>query len=180
MSHYARGGTRATEKLYYLPYEIIPGEGGKAVSYVLRHVEGHDYVDHWVQRDSAGKLRELAKQPQPEGPLAGLIFNRPNQFLEDLADNLDLRADMLELHWAILGGRNLKPTLRRFMGHLRPYVLRTGYKRTFQGPLTDGLTLPLRRLEVPELTAAIDGRSGDPAKGYLINLMDAIDAYARG
>ena len=99
----------------------------------------------------------------------------PDQFLLDLADNLDIRADMIELKIAVNSGHDVKRRLLQLVRRVKPYRDRIGYNHTFQGPLYKGLSDQSRRLAVPELTAALSFQ-GSPVttKGYVVNLLDVV------
>ena len=176
-AHYARGGTVANDNVMTLGEEIVRGSGGNLANFAWRHME--EEWDFPVMRHYSRALREqIGKNHQP-GPLAGLVMMSPDQFLLDLADNLDIRADMIELKTAVNTGHQVKKCLLQLVRRIKPYRDRVGYNHTFQGPLYKGLSDQIRRLEVPELMAALSF-SGSPVttKGYLVNLLDAVEEYA--
>ena len=104
----------------------------------------------------------------------------PEQFLLDLADNLDIRADMIELRLAVDAGGDVKQALRNLLAHLRPYQRRLGYNHFLQGPLQKGFSDQLLRLNDPTLTAAVRPPANNQPgpKGYLVNLLDTAETYA--
>ncbi len=173
-AHYARGGSYATENLEAFAQQLLRGRGG-----LLTHSGWYHMEEEWdfpVMRIYSEALRnEAGNDPQP-GPLGGMLLLPPAQFLRDLADNLDLRADFIELRIAVNAGRKIKPALRQVVSHLRPYRERLGYNHMTQRPLQQGLLDQLRRLQVPELTAAVAGTPPSP-DGYMVNLIKAIERY---
>ncbi len=173
-AHYARGGTYATENLQEFAQQLVRGTGGYLTSFGWRHLE--EEWEFQLQRHYSAALRaEAAKDPQP-GPLGGMLMMPPTQFLLDLADNLDLRADFIALRSAVDAGRKVKPALRQLLAHLKPYRDRLGYNHTSLRPLQQGLLDQLRRLDVPVLTAAVASTPAVP-DGYLVHLIQAIEAY---
>jgi hypothetical protein len=173
-AHYARGGTRATERLGMLGEWLVP-EAATLIGESLARLEELPEVEE--MRHCARQLRAAAEKNPVGGRLVGLIFGSPRRFLIDLADNLDLRADFLELRRAVDTGRHLKPVLRTLVSHIRPYQQRVGYDAAFHmEPLRPNLILPLQRIGDETLNKAIASQGGE--RGYLPALFDAIDAFA--
>jgi hypothetical protein len=178
-AHYARGGTAATEKLQALAEKLVPGTGGVMLGQAWQMME--DQRDTPMMRYYASKLRREAAQPQKPGPLAGLMMMPPEQYLTDVADNMDLRADIIELRIALDSGREVKKALRTLVGHLRPYRDRLGYNHIdWAGPLRKGVMDPLvARLNEKSINDAVfpPGNKHGP-KGYMLSFIDAVEAYA--
>ncbi len=97
-------------------------------------------------------------------------------FLQDRADNLDLRADFIELRNVVNAKCDAKPALRQLLSHLKPYRERIGHNHATQRPLQQGLLDQLRRLRVPALTQAVNG-TAPGHDGYLANPIHAVEQY---
>jgi hypothetical protein len=178
-AHHARGGLVAGDELTALAGKLLPGTGGPALGRAWQIME--EQQDHRTVADCASRLREEVNRPQKTGPLAGLMMMPPEQYLTDVADNLDLRADMVQLRTALDSGRENKPALRALVGHARPYRDRLGYNHidwggAFRQQVIDPLIARLNDESINR-AAPIHGTKPHP-KGYMVNFFDALETYA--
>ncbi len=176
-AHYALGGTMATEKMMVLAEKLIPGPAGVALGFAWQLME--DDRDCTAMRKYGAQLRKEAARSQKAGPLAGLMMMTPERYLQDVADNIDIRADFIELRIAIESGRELKKTLSRLLEHLKPYRDRLGYNYIcWEGPLRKRMLDPLATLQVQAVNAAMwPPPDKIHPKGYLVHFLDVLEEY---
>jgi hypothetical protein len=141
-------------------------------------------ADASAQREASDKLRlrlSINDRLAAGGPCAGLLFGDPVRFVNDLADNLLLRAATTDLANASAAGKDLRPTLRAMLLVLRPYQQRVGFNDACGGPLTGTLNGALARLHDPDIDkilARVSEWKNLPARhGIMKPLLDAAQAY---
>ena len=176
-AHCAQGGTLATADLAGFAERLLPG-AGELIAEGWRALVSEQPP---VQRAAADRLEAHAGQAHRPGPLCGLLFGDADRFLVDLAMNLRVRADLLELGVAVERGRGIASAARAVLGTLRPYQQRTGYVDAYGGALYNRLNRVLENLD-PAIDAVLDQfhNWSDPSvrHGILPRLLDALAGYA--
>jgi hypothetical protein len=176
-SHFARGGGLETIDLETFAEQILP-DCAAVIAQAWQLVECDDAP---ALRASAQQVRQEVGKPHAWGKCHGLLFGDSDRFLADLADNLEIRASLLELKVAIDTQVDVKAVLRQLLGHLHPYQRRVGFADAYYGPMRTGLNEQLVRLHDPELNAIVNDFSNwrEPAvrNGVALRLFSALEHY---
>ena len=160
---------------------VLPGMGAALAT----AWEAIGAADASAQREASVKLRErLTTDPdklRATGSCSGLLFGDPKRFVNDLADNLLLRAATSDLASASAAGKDPRPTLRAMLNILRPYQQRVGFNDACGGPLTGTLNGVLAGLHDPtidRILARVSEWKDLPARhGVMVPLLDAAQSY---
>lgn len=179
-SHLARGGTIDSVDLAGFAENLIPG-----LSRIL--------ADSWTAlnsedasqaRDLAQELDSLALRNPPPGPCSGLLLVMPQTYLQSLAMQLRLAADLEDFVRAVESGSEWKPALGALAESMGAWSLRTGFVDAYCGQLEMWLHPSLRRLSDPQIDAVLDDfenwRNPAVRHGIVPRLLKAMAACASG
>jgi hypothetical protein len=148
---FARGATGQSlnrEDFVRFAEQLIPGSG----VLIVESWETLEGTNTAAMRASATRLDALPFSQLKAGTLAGLLFNDPNRFVEDLACMLRLKAAFRDFVIASEAGGNVKPALIGFTEALSTWHDRTGYENIWEWPK---LFESLARLKSPRITQVL-------------------------
>lgn len=179
-AHFARGGTEATADLEGFAGDVLPGAGA-VVARAWRAIGGADPAE---QRACAEAVRREADKPQRTGRSSGLLLGDAARFLADLAANLEIYAALADLASANSAGRDLKPALRVFLRHMRPFQERlgdvgfTGWKsyEALEAVVTK-IAVPLGDSDIPAIDRIL--KMYPSVYFYAKKLLDNLEEYCR-
>jgi hypothetical protein len=135
-----------------------------------------------AQRATAIAVRKERGKTHGAGRCSGLLFGDAEKYLDDLADNLDIQADLADVRAAFAAGHDPRAALRRFLADFRPYQSRVGFADACGGPLTADILLPLvqrRTAGFDHILADFSGWQDLTARhGVIPRLLAALDRYS--
>jgi hypothetical protein len=135
-----------------------------------------------AQRAAAIAVRQRRGKPRGAGRCSGLMFADADRYLTDLADNLDIQADLADVRAAFAAGNDPRAALRKFLTDFRPYQSRIGFADACGGPLTADILLPLvqrRAAGFDRILTEFNGWQNLAARhGVIPRLLDALDRYS--
>jgi hypothetical protein len=179
-AHFVQGGSEETADLEEFAAQVIP-DCAPVVARGWLLVETGDAV---AQRAAARAVRAQIGQPHRTAEASGLLFGDADRFLTDLADNLEIRAGLMDLYTAIHEHGDAKRSIRDLLAHLSPYQERVGFVDAYYGPLRTDLNEQVVPLNEPHLTAIVNDfynwREPAVRNGVAKRLFDALAAYAAG
>lgn len=177
-AHFASGGTQANVDLIGFGDSLLTG-AGELLATSWSQLETGKPTE---LRALAMAIEKRATQPVQPGARAGLLFGAPERFLSDLADNLKVRAALLEFQAGMADGDNVKSAMQRFLQDFEPYQRKLGFLDSYGGGATYAqLNESLKKLGDAcidrVLREFIDWRDPLVHNGTLVRLIEAMKAY---
>ncbi len=177
-AHFAQGGSMATADLEQFASHVIP-DCAAIVARGWSLLETDSGAD---LRAASRAVRAEAGKPLRMGKASGLLFGDADRFLIDLADNLEIRAALVDLRAVIYEHGDAKRAIRTLLATLMPYQARVGFVDAYYGPLRADLNEQVALLNDPTLTAIANDFSNwrEPARrnGVAQRFFDALAVYA--
>jgi hypothetical protein len=149
-AHIARGGTPEDADLVGFAEGLLPGHG-PALLEAWTAIGGEDVAR---LRRAAETIAAIAG-PFGTDLYSGLLFGDPQRFLDDLAQMLRFRADMLVFAAAVRDREPWREPLAALHASLAAWTAATHYSDSFYGPVDDILYGPLKSLNAPALTPVL-------------------------
>jgi hypothetical protein len=176
-AHFGKGGSKQNVELAEFGDNLLPGLG-VTLAEAWQAIAGDDPQ---TQQALAETLRGHIGRPHRLGPSSGLLFGDADRFLGDVADNLMVRAVLIELESTLAQGDNPGTTLRRFLKCFRDYQERIGFVDTYAGTLYRLLNEPLAQLGDARIDRVLqqfnDWRNPSVRHQTLLRLLKVLEEY---
>jgi hypothetical protein len=176
-AHYARGGTEHNIAIGEFGDSLLPGQGA-LLAQAWQAIGGDDPQ---TQRSLAARVRSQMGGFHCLGPCSGLLFGNADRFFGDLADNLLVRAALIELGVELAQGREPRPALRHFLECFEGCQKRTGFVDAYGGTLHRLLNGPLACLGDDRVNRVLleyeDWRDPTARHQTSVRLLDALKHY---
>jgi hypothetical protein len=176
-AHFARGGTEDNVAIDDFGDNLLPGHGAM-LARAWRAIAGNDPQ---AQRSLAAAVRSRMGGSHRLGPCSGMLFGDADRFLGDLADNLSVRAALIELGSTLIRGQEPRPALQQFLACFGDYQRRTGFVDAYGGTLYRLLNEPLARLGDERVDRVLrqcdDWRDPTARHQALVRLLDVLAHY---
>lgn len=176
-SHFAQGKSAAEADMESFAENLIPGMG-KIIAKSWTYLSANDLSG---ARPLAAELNAAAARDPRPGAYSGLLLRPPRQFLEDLALQLTLAADLADLTKAV-SSSDWKPAVKATADSLGAWSQRTGFVDASWGPFEAALHQALPQLHIPGIDAVLADYNNwrDPSVRHRIipRLIRAMNAAA--
>ncbi len=145
----ALGMTLGIEDYHLFAGQLIPG---KEIP-IVNAWEALASEDLNRMSDSISQLRSLSVLPLEVGNLKGLLFGSSRRFIDDLIQQLRLRAAFVSFKQSVEQKRNIHKSLGEFIDAAEKWQTVHGYKNHWEWP---GLVEALRNLNSPCINEVLD------------------------
>jgi len=172
----AGGDCMGCETLEDFANALIPGEG-LLISRAWEALQGNDSS---IMYALVPELREKSLEDMFSGSAGGLLLMTPGEFMEDLAYQLEFKADIVDLRSALATGETVKYAVGSLARSWKRWQIRTGFVDAYCDVL--GIHETLKLLNDPAINSIIvdfdNWRTPEIRHGLLTRLLEALDDWS--